>query len=228
MGTRSSWSELIPLGETRTAAEFLVHTWRKLAKKPPRDFHCGCHEPKLTEMLHLHLTQQQANSGLTGLWINEGQNSYYVNGKIKRIKKDITYFTNATIPLELIFEFKKLATSSLATYRGEKGMHRFVDGHYAIGKPLAVMVGLIQDDPAIVIGSLETSLLNPKNQEMLHMVISSASHFVRNPSGPLENIAVFDTEHERPTAKAPPNGTITIAHIFLNCPSQDYLQRLAT
>lgn len=211
---------MIPVGETHAAARFLATTWDLIANSCPADLRYTKHEPKLTEMLYLHLNRLRAKSGLTGFWVNEAQEPYFDGDcELRRIKKDITYYSNASrLRLELIFEFKKLSRSSLATYRGEEGMRRFIDGNYAPQKPLAVMVGIIlKGNYKDVVEALNNSLSRADVRSELQMVSDATGRYIRKPSEAVRSTAEFDTEHHRPADKAPPNGTTTIAHIFLIC-----------
>ncbi len=220
MRRRYSWEEMIPVDETHAAARFLVTTWNLLAKSCPEDIQYAKHEPKLTELLYIYLNKLRAESGLTGFWVNEAQEPHIDdNGELRRIKKDITYYSNVFIlRLELIFEFKKLHALSLATYRGEEGMRRFIDGNYAPQKPLALMVGIIlKGNYEDVVDALYNSLLGADVRSELQMVSDATGRYIRKPSKAVPSTAEFDTEHRRPADKAPPNGTTTIAHIFLIC-----------
>lgn len=219
MRQRYSWDELIPVEEAHTAAKFLATTWNLVTNLYSDDFQYKRHEPKLTERLHYYLIRFKAKSGLTGFWVNEGQESYVErNGSFKKIRKDITYCSNISMRLELIFEFKKVSKSTLATYRGNQGMRRFIDGNYAPHIPLAVMVGImLKNGSKDVIQALYSSLSKIKVRSQLQMVSDTSGRYIRRPSEALQAIAEFDTEHIRPPEKAPPNGTTTIAHIFLFC-----------
>lgn len=221
MRRRYSWEEMLPVDETHAAANFLANTWNLVANLCPVDFQYRKHEPKLTERLYFYLKRLEAKSGLTGFWVNESQEPYFDDdGILRRIKKDITYCSNTSprFRLELIFEFKKLSRSSLATYRGKDGMRRFIDGNYAPQKPLAVMVGIIlKTNYKDVVEALNNSLSRADIRSELQMVSDATGRYIRKPSEAVRSTAEFDTEHRRPADKAPPNGTTTIAHIFLIC-----------
>ena len=219
MRTRSSWDELLPMEEVTLSAKYLISVWSSVSKAYPTHFKYSKREPNLTERLHSFLVKLAPESGLTGKWINEAQDTFYADdGEVAdRNKKDITYFSNLSgISLELIFEFKKLSKSSLATYRGFNGMQRFVDGNYGVGIPLAVMVALVKENMVDTIGSINRSLSQKAIQNELKMVHDKSGNYIRHPSNVLLGIAEFDTEHRRPPEKAPPNGTTTLAHIFLD------------
>ncbi len=220
MKRRYSWEEMIPVNETYMAAEFLVKTWKQISNSYPEQTRFARHEPKLTELLCYHLRRLKARSGLTGFWVNEEQEPHLDGeGKMGRIKKDITYYSNVSnLPLELVFEFKKLSKSSLATYRGKQGMRRFVDGNYAPQKPLAIMVGIIiKSKSKEVINALYNSLSRTKVNMELQMVSDATGRYIRKPSEAIRSVGEFDTEHRRPADQAPPNGTTTITHIFIMC-----------
>jgi hypothetical protein len=214
-----TWEEIIPVEETYAAARFMVATWYLIGKLNPEYIKYEKPEPKLTEMLCHYLKRRHAESGVTGFWVNEDQEPLFEGDSMQRIKKDITYYSNASrFRLELIFEFKKLSQSSISTYRGKDGMRRFVDGNYAPQKPLAIMVGItLKGSFDDVIKALYKSLSRVDVQSELKMVRDSKGRYIRMPSEAVRSIAEFDTEHNRPADKTPPKGTTTIAHIFLIC-----------
>jgi len=206
------------MDEITLAAKHLVTVWSSVSMADPKHFKYTSREPDLTERLHSFLVRFSSESGLTGMWINESQDTFYSNkGEVRgRNRKDITYFSNLSgIRLTLVFEFKKLTKSNLATYRGVNGMQRFVDGNYAIGESLAVMVALIKEDRVNTIEALNRSLSQKGVQNELRMVHDGNKKYIRRPSKVFNGIAEFDTEHRRPSEKSPPNGTTTLAHIFL-------------
>lgn len=220
MSQRYSWEDLFPSEETKSAALFLVTTWNRIAQAQPIKVRYAEDEPKITEKLCYYLVLFSADSGLTGAWVNEAQNVLLSEeGELlDRIKKDITYFSNASEKrLELIFEFKKFSRSSLAEYRGKNGMCRFVDGNYAINRPLAVMVGILNGKDNTAIDALCNSLSKEKMRIKLMMVEDRNDRCIRRPSEAIPTIAEFDTEHLRPLEKAAQNSTTTLAHIFLTC-----------
>lgn len=222
MRARFTWDELLPLNETRLATEYLVATWRKLSATRGDKFCYSMHEPKLTEKLHRELADYLAGPRkLKGFWVSESQDVYFnaAYDAVGRNKKDLIYCSNkGKHRLILVFEFKKLG--SRATYRGRGGMARFVDGNYALGQPLAVMVGILCDDSMAdgMIESLRRSLLQKAIQSGLSMVADADGHRVRMPSVVLAGSAKFDTEHRRPQGKGNSlTNTTTLAHIFLRC-----------
>lgn len=215
-----SWRDLIPVEETEKVANSLVKTWHHISMALPDEVKYSKNEPKLTERLCYYLELFKINYGLTGFWINESQKAIYDDkGKlIDRIKKDITYLSNSSQKtLCLVFEFKKISKSSISAYRGKDGMSRFVDGNYALNKPLAVMVGILNGKDHSAISYLIKSLLNKKICNELNMIPDKDGQLVRCPSYIFPEVAHFDTEHFRAKEKLPPNGTISIAHIFLIC-----------
>ena len=117
----------------------------------------------------------------------------------------------------LVFEFKKLARSSIRTYEGKSGMRRFIDGNYGNHEPLAVMIAMLKPDEQNIINKLYLSLSKPSVKSELCMVHDLDNKYVRKPSAAFPNLkeAIFDTEHRRPPEKAPPGGTTTLAHIAI-------------
>lgn len=222
MRARYTWDDLLPLDETRLATEYLIATWEKLSATSGRKFCYSMYEPKLTEKLHRGLADFLAGpSQLSGFWVSESQDVYFNDAyeAVGRNKKDLIYLSNqGKHRLILVFEFKKLG--SRATYRGRGGMARFVDGNYALGQPLAVMVGILCDNSMAdgIIESLRRSLLQKATQSGLSMVADVDGRRVRMPSVVLAGSANFDTEHRRPQGKGHPlTNTTTLAHAFLRC-----------
>jgi len=220
VSNNSSWDKLIPADEARVAIEFLDRTWKRLIELQPDKVRYSEHEPKLTERLCSYLSAFRAESGLLGFWGNENQSTFYdENGELEnRIKKDIIYQSNvAGNRIELVFEFKKLSRSSVSAYLGKDGMRRFVDGNYSIGQPLALMVGITKDSSKQSVNAICKSLEKPSVRSELEMVPNDVGNYIRRPSVAVEKVAVFDTEHRRSPDKAPYNGKIILAHMFLEC-----------
>lgn len=206
--------------ETRAATAFMVEVWNQAASAYPADFKYSAREPDLTAMLTYYLQQREGESRLLGFWNTEAQMPKRRGaGRLSRTRKDLSYQANcAGDRLDLTFEFKKLTASNLAAYRGDDGMKRFVDGEYAIGKPLAFMVGITKPDDTAPISKLRRSLMNKATQRVLRMVHDASGHYLVEPSESVPMYCLFDTEHNRPREKAPEHGTITLGHIFLPCP----------
>lgn len=214
--TRYSWDELIPVEEAQVAAKFLIDTWDQCCQGRPQEFKFTRTEPRLTESLFAEVHRLKANSGLTGFWTNESQYPRVQNGIITRTKTDIQYQSNIGMPIELVFEFKKLKKRGMSYYRNKQGMRRFVDGHYAMNQPLAAMVAILEPGSESELpAKLIRSLLNIGARDDLRMVQSPTGKYIRIPSETLDAVAKFDTEHSRPEDQAPRNGTTTLAHIFI-------------
>lgn len=220
MRNRYSWEELLPVEEARAATEFMVDVWEKAASAFPEDFKYSAHEPNLTAMLTYYLHKHEADAKIFGFWNTEAQMPKKRNaGCLSITRKDLSYQSNFSgVRLDLTFEFKKVKTSNLAAYRGNHGMQRFVDGEYAVGKPLAFMVGILQPNDDEPIDKLRLSLITKITQKSLCMVHDVAGRYLVEPSEVVPRVCVFDTQHSRPIDKAPPNGTITLGHIFVECP----------
>jgi hypothetical protein len=217
---RDVWREAIPLDEATLAAEQLVKVWNMIAQSQQQHVKYSVSEPKLTERLHSYLSRLRGESGLLGFWSNEIQEAFYdaQGNLLDRTRKDITYQSNMSGKrLSLIFEFKKLTRASVRTYQGLKGMRRFVDGNYGNKEPLAAMVGMLKPGDTTAVQSLYRSLSNPRVRGQLCMVHDNKTRYIRQPSDVFPNLreAQFDTEHRRPAENAPPGGTTTLTHIFI-------------
>lgn len=227
LSVRDAWQQAFPFDEARRAARFLVETWQQVAPALPKFFNANVREDQLTELLCTYVENFSISIGrLTGQWSHEKRRAILDKNSgqiVKRIRKDITYFSNATrIRLDLIFEFKKLRDNkgSLRAYEGEDGMQRFVDGNYAIAEPLAAMVGMVIGEQRGCIDALRRSLSEHGQHAALRMVPSGDGEYLRDPSVLFPRLANFDTEHSRPSEQATAHGTIMLAHIFVSLVGQ--------
>lgn len=225
---RDHWRDAFPVDEAQRAAKFLYETWEQLVASKAKGFRPTLRENQLTEKLYPFLARLSQGKGrLTGFWHNEARHSDIDDDEsddpkvVNRIRKDITYTSNADGKrLELIFEFKKLSASSSSwrQYRGVDGMRRFVDGHYAQGLPLALMVGMLMDTPDECVKGLKRSLLSKASREDLRMVPRARDKYIFEPSTAFPEVACFDTEHNRPAHMAPSHGTMLLSHMFISMP----------
>lgn len=219
------WQEMFPLNEARQATEFLVTTWHRITSESPDRFSPGKSEPVLTEIFWWHLNQTSTSVGrLTGQWSYERhllELDPATKKFMKRMRMDITYFSNAQLPqLDMVYEFKKLKpeSASRGKYRGKDGLQRFVDGYYAKHQPIAAMVGMTLSDRAGCISKLAADLAKPTAHTSLSMVANGAGKHVCAPSEVFGTHAEFDTQHVRPADQAWAGGNIRVAHIFLPLP----------
>lgn len=226
---RDAWSVAFPMNETKRAVKFLVKTWQDVVPAKSEFFNATQRENIHTERFWFYLQKLSLGKGrLTGQWSYEHPEVFMNDDDTisptlsKRIRKDITYFSNRDDDqLLLIFEFKKLRPTkdSWKTYHGTEGMRRFVDGHYAIGRPLAFMVGMIIGDRLECIAGLRRSILSPGTLSDLRMVSRGAGEYIFDPSLHFPSTAIFDTEHNRPASKAAKHGTILLSHLFVDLPA---------
>lgn len=219
-----AWRKTFRDVPAKTATQHLVNTWHLATRAYPHKFKPSIRENKITEFLWNQIHRASAAAKLTGKWTYEDPQVIFDAGGdevISRTRSDITYFSDRQKPtLFLVFEFKKLKdqNTSRATYQGDDGMMRFVDGYYCVGWPYAVMVGMIIGDVHECVNNLKRSLNVAGTRSALCMGPDNAV-YVRVPSTLLDPSAEFDTEHRRPTSQAPSgNGTTTLSHIFLPMP----------
>ncbi len=223
------WKLAFPGDEASSAVSFLVEMWNELTTHKPKKFNPKDRENLHTEFLHYYLHMHNKTRGrLTGCWINEEPHISLDDPDaddpeiIKRIRKDITYFSNASSQgLTLVFEFKKLSPTqkSWKTYIGDKGMGRFVAGEYSKNQPVAIMVGMVIGNRFATIAGLQKLLNATEKVGFLNMVTQLSGVTVSLPSALFPASADFDTEHTRTPDKAPPGGTsIQLAHLFLDMP----------
>ncbi len=222
---RDAWIQLFPMDEAQRATAFLVQAWQTATTGgAAQDFAYRLNEAKITEKFWWFLDQLSVGAGrLTGQWNYEKPRIEFdpaTGKKIKRIRQDIEYFSNAgSYRLSLTYEFKKVRASgdSWRTYQGISGMRRFVDGYYAKQQPVAVMVAMTMEETARCIDSLRRSLSVAGVRSELQMLPDPAGRYLREPSF-FPGRAAFDTEHKRPADQAPPHGTTLLAHVFLSLP----------
>ena len=224
---RDQWLDAFPVDEAQRAAKFVHDTWNELATKAPKTFNSRQRENHITERFGMYLPKvSMSKARLLGWWSYEepAGESEIIEEELRsrdRIRKDLVYKTIVRgARVELIFEFKKLEakTTSCKVYRGRHGMRRFVDGEYAKGLPLALMVGMVIGDRDACIQALRRSLLSTAAKADLRMVGDGSGTLLREPSVVFPGVAHFDTEHNRPASIAPPHGTMLLSHMFVRLP----------
>lgn len=224
MTERNAWRQAFPAETRSKVIAELLNTWAEGCRGYPTKYASSRKEPELTENLWMLLKQLQADSGLSGQWSYEFHSAKEdKNGKVTRIRKDITYFSNRLEdanpgPLNLVFEFKKISGDSLSSYTNDHGMGRFVDGNYAEKLPFALMVGMVTGDKNATIDKLKTSLNKDRNVKKLRMVVDEKGLAVRPSQDIPQHFVEFETEHGRPAELAPPGGTIILGHCFIEFP----------
>jgi hypothetical protein len=185
-------------------------------------------ENHITERFGMYMPKVSLSKArLLGWWSYEEPSgeSVIIDEELRprgRIRKDLVYKSNKdAVRVELIFEFKKLEATpgSFKIYRGKEGMRRFVDGEYAKGLPLALMVGMLIGDQSACVQGLRRSLLSVAAKSDLRMVGDASGALLRDPSTMFPAVALFDTEHNRPAASAPSHGTMLLAHMFVRLPA---------
>lgn len=228
-----TWRNAFPMNEAERAVRFLFETWQDIIVPTKRAyFKPTKRENQHTEQFWIYLDKLSTSHGrLTGQWSYEVPKAIIEDDEAdepaieKRIRKDITYFSNANpIRLFIIFEFKKLRATdnrSLSDYKGTDGMRRFVDGYYAIGLPMALMVGMVIGDKAACVDKLQRSILSPKDLSDLCMIDDKTGNYIIAPSFLFPGVATFDTEHKRPASKNRVHNTIILSHLFVELPSED-------
>lgn len=221
MTVADSWLTAFPLPRAAEAVSALCESWRILAAARRPHFHSGIKEPHLTRILKNHVERVTApERGILGMWAAESvhnETDFHTGKLIDERRTDIVYgWNDEQIGVQLVFEFKKL--SRLARSRNqyiEGGLGRFVSGSYARNQPLAVMVGILIDPENQVIPKLIESLSDPNIVKILRLCSRQDGKILRQPSR-LFSEAKFDTEHKRDAKLSTRNGTIYIAHIFLD------------
>lgn len=224
MADRLTWRDAFLQSDAPMVVRLLQEAWTRMATVDgPDTFRVGAREPELTELLCLHLRETKHHSKLTGFWQYETPQGeihrFGPKGVRARNRKrtDIQYLSDrCDPPLELVFEFKKLGSSKPRrdAYSGEEGMLRFVTGEYSKRQPLAVMVGILIEHRDDCVPPLERWLDSAEAKTLLHMeTVRGKNRHV--PSRFFPDESLFDTEHLRPSDRAPAHGTIVISHLFV-------------
>lgn len=228
MSAGTAWIAAFPLVEAERAVQALVRSWEQMASQRRAFFHPGIPEPKLTRVVRSHVRRHTAiEMRLPGHWGAEGVENevdFETGEVLDEARTDITYlWNNADSRFVLVFEFKKLSAlaDSRKRYIDERGMVRFVTGIYADKEPLAAMVGILMAPEAEVVGSLRRAIAVPATAAALRACQDRKGRFVLEPLL-FPGHAAFDTEHLRQQDKAPPHGTIRIAHLFVAFPWVTY------
>ena len=217
------WFNAFPIEPVRHAVDALVDSWTQLAGMPRTAFHARRREPELTRILKAHVERVTApERGVVGMWAAESvTNSIALDtGEILEERRaDIIYGWNDEHGgIQVVFEFKKLDRSARARnqYLGRDGLQRFVTGIYAIGEPVAVMVGILIAPFCRVVPPLRNALNDLGHIADLRLRRTVTGEVYAAPSEILPDVADFDTEHDRPQEFALPGRGIRVAHIFLS------------
>lgn len=230
MTSRLSWQDTFRAGQGPDVVRVLCEQWRALAGTlSPDSFNAKEHEADLTELLCAHLRMVQRDTRLIGKWSYEDRIGEVVRISPTRLKMsnrrrtDIQFYSDIQHPdppLDLVFEFKKVgrAATRRKDYAGDDGMLRFITGIYAVHQPLAIMVGILLEHHDDCVPPLVRWLDGAEAKQLLFMETVGRSHRYI-PSRFFPNESPFDTEHLRPSDKAPPHGTIVISHLFLGFPN---------
>lgn len=209
------------MAEAERAVHAIAETWRFFAAAPREDFGYRTAEPKLTKVMKAYARDVAGpEAGCRGKWTAE--NVYpkidRVTGKsLKEVRTDIEYFwMDGQSRMELVFEFKRLTRTAASDkhYLGESGLGRFVDGEYSLAQPMALMVGVLLEPDAAIVNALTQQLNKPDVAHRLRIQAQANGDLLFNPSVLFPAHAEFDTEHQRDSDKAPPCGSIRIAHLF--------------
>lgn len=222
MSARTAWLAGFPLVQAEGAVEAIQTSWTFLASRPRKGFDYHVREPRLTKMLRQHAKDVTGPElGLTGFWGAEAIEDivdFEEAEVLKEFRTDIHYnWMSDEQRLELIFEFKKLTRhdSSRKIYLGEEGLLRFITGDYSQGQPVAVMVGILMHPTEPIVDALRRTIKSPATAAALYLCKTPSGELLCDPSILFKDLAAFDTEHLRSKAKAPPHGTIRVAHLFL-------------
>jgi hypothetical protein len=212
-----AWLKAFGAGTPLAVVTAVCDAWAELATKSYLSFNAKTHEPKLTELLAIHLRDTIAATRLTGLWSYESPQGQIVRrgataSVTNRRRTDITYFSDREAPpLHVVFEFKRINQGKgLRRAYAAEGMLRFIDGVYGADQPLAVMVGVVLADSAKCLSLLEDDL-NRSTDLRFH---PPGAQRLRSPSNAFPRQARFDTEHSRPSA----GSSVVISHLFFTFP----------
>lgn len=213
MISRDNWHQAFPMLQAQAAATAVCKCWSEKAASGDRKFIPTEYERKLTIRLCRYLRKVSPEWGVFGFWkaepVDEDDDDRDDGGESRT---DIEYLWGIDKNrMTLVFEFKKLNTSNRSAYK--QGMERFVTGSYSVKEPMAIMVGILEDDRSKCVPALRKALSNPGWTRELHMVRPGTDALI-TPSTFIKE-ADFDTEHVRSESKAPKHGTILIAHLFV-------------
>lgn len=213
------WLRTFPHQQAKQAVEALSETWKLLARRHQDGFNRTKKEPDLTLVLCSRV--RDLHPRLLGNWSAEPVHVIVDPETLNiqsRTRTDIEYTWNDLDNWKIVFEFKKLkrTASSYKAYWGSDGLGRFVDGSYSLGDPVACMMGIIIDDYSQCVDPILQALGDsPEVQTNLKIQPSSNGSHLQRPSVLFPPAAAFDTIHLRPAASAPRQGSIHVAHFFL-------------
>lgn len=92
-------------------------------------------------------------------------------------------------------------------------MMRFVNGKYSRDQPLALMVGLISNDPETCITKLKSAIVKKKTAEELKLTEVEPGKWIEDPTKELPPYVRFDSRHSRAHLDGRPD--IMLCHLFL-------------
>lgn len=217
MSLSSNWRLVFPYEDTRQVVALVQKTWDSLVARQIPQFNPDSHEPHLTQFLQSVLKVEKIDAGLTGDFSAEVHvsDADLKTGKMKnRGRADIRYFSDR-VNLDLTFEFKKLnsTSGSIKKYYGKDGMMRFVSGKYSRDQPLALMVGLISNNPETCISKLKSAIVKKKTAEELKLAELEPGKWLEDPTKELPPHVRFDSRHSRAHLDGRPD--IMLCHLFL-------------
>lgn len=217
MSLSSNWRLVFPYEDTRQVVALVQRTWDNLVEKKTPSFSPDAPEPHLTQFLQSVLKVEKIDAGLTGDFSAEVHvsDADLTTGQMKnRGRADIRYFSDR-VNLELTFEFKKIYPKggSIKKYCGEDGMMRFVSGKYSRDQPLALMVGLICNDPETCISKIKSAIVNKKAAAELRLAEIEPGKWLEEPTKELPPHVSFDSRHSRAHLDGRPD--ILLCHLFL-------------
>lgn len=217
------WLKAFPIVEADRAVKALLRAWADMAQRYRPNFHEGINEPKLTRVVRGYVRKRiSVDMKLLGHWGTEGvENDIdFETGKVlKEGRTDISYtWNNEHMKFELVFEFKKLAPIADSRKRYLfNGVTQFVSGLYSEREPIALMVGILKGEKNETVSALCRAIASPATAAALKACEGTDGRFIL-PATLFPEDTQFDTEHLREVAKAPPHGTIRIAHAFVDFP----------
>lgn len=218
-----AWMAAFPVAQADRAVEALLRSWTVMASKPRPGFAPAAKEPKLTRVVRAHVRKQIApEMKLLGHWGTEGvENDVdFETGEIlEEGRTDIEYTWNdESTQLALVFEFKKLTPDNQSRRRYlQDGLMKFVTGVYSEKQPVALMVGILLAPRNETVDGLRRDINLSATAAAIRACANGDGRFVLSPVL-FPKRTTFDTEHLRDPEKAPPHGTIRIAHVFVGFP----------
>ena len=203
MSKFDAWPLAFPEARAEHVLEKFAEAFRMLAETGHMGFAYTLPEPKITEILCVHLQSTAARMTVVGEWLYEVM-SNTLDMKDRR-RTDIMYTTthNNTERVRLIFECKKIDGPNRKNHRRhvqlykKEGMLRYAEGSYARDESFGFMVSFSQSSKDGAAEAIQRSFGAGGWPVALQMAPFDKGAYWRSPPIRFPGVVSFETLHLR-------------------------------